>query len=180
VHWEDQPVRSRLTRAFASASRLIACAAVIWLSAAAGPIALAQNEAAPPPKDTIFARKILMGTIDLNMDEVENMLAPGGTLEHTEAREHLDIISVLLMAFPHMFAASTNQWKPGADRDPALGTFASPDVWTNYDDFYKRAADASKIAFAASRAKRIDEFRSLLAELRTACDSCHAGYLKTQ
>jgi hypothetical protein len=171
---------SRLTRAFASTSRFIACVPmVLWLSAA-GSIALAQNEAAPPPKDTIFARKILMGTIDLNMDEVETMLAPGGKLERADAREHLDIISVLLMAFPHMFAGSTNQWRPGADRDPALDTFASPDVWTSYDDFYKRATDASKIAFAASRAKRADDFKALVTELRTACNSCHASYLKTQ
>lgn len=152
--------------------------AALWLSAA-GSIALAQNEAGPPPKDTIFARKILMGTIDMNMDEVETMLAPGGKLEHTEAREHLDIISVLLMAFPHMFPASTNQWKPGADRDPALDTFASPDVWTAYDDFYKRASGASKTAFEASRAKRVDDLKALVAELRTACNSCHASYLKT-
>jgi len=180
MRWNDQPMRSSPTRAFASASRFIACVtALLWLSAA-GSIALAQNEAAPPPKDTIFARKIVMGTIDLNMDEVETMLAPGGKLEHTEAREHLDTISVLLMAFPHMFPASTNQWKQGADRDPALDTFASPDVWTRYDDFYKRAADASKIAFAASRASRADEFKALVAELRTACNSCHASYLKTQ
>jgi cytochrome c556 len=176
----EQPARPRLTRAFASNARFIACVlAALWLSWA-GSVAWAQSEAAPPPKDTIFARKIVMGMIDRNMDEVEGMLAPGGKLAHADAREHLDNISVMLMAFPHMFAASTNQWKPGADRDPALDTFASPDVWTSYDDFYKRAADASKIAFAASRAKRIDEFRALLADLRTACDSCHAGYLKTQ
>jgi cytochrome c556 len=151
--------------------------AALWLSAS-GSVALAQNEAAPPPKDTIFARKIVMGTIDMNMDEVETMLAPGGKLNDTDAREHLEIISVLLMAFPHMFPASTNQWKPGADRDPALDTFASPEVWTSYADFYERATSASKIAFEASRAKRADDFKALVAELRTACNSCHAGYLK--
>jgi cytochrome c556 len=153
--------------------------AAIGLSAA-GSIASAQNEAAPPPKDTIFARKILMGSIDMNMDEVETMLAPGGTLDHAEAREHLDIISVLLMAFPHMFAAATNQWKPDADRDPALDTFAAPEVWANYADFYRRATGASKIAFEASRARRADDFKALVAELRNACTSCHAAYLKTQ
>ena len=48
----------------------------------------------PPPKDTIFARKILMGAIDMNMDEIETMLAPGGKLDDAEAqrasRYHLD------------------------------------------------------------------------------------------
>ena len=35
----------------------------------------------PPPRDTIFARKIMMGAIDLNMDEIETMLAPEGKLD---------------------------------------------------------------------------------------------------
>jgi cytochrome c556 len=116
----------------------------------------------------------------MNMDEVETMLAPGGKLNDADAREHLDIISVLLMAFPHLFPANTNQWKPGADRDPGLDTFASPELWTAFADFYKRASGASKTAFDASRAKRVDEFKALVVELRTACNSCHASYLKTQ
>jgi len=53
---------------------------VLWLAAFAS-IAAAQNEAMPPPKDTIFARKIVMATIDVNMDEVETMLAQGGKLD---------------------------------------------------------------------------------------------------
>ena len=67
-----------------------------------------------------------------------------------------------------------------ADRDPGLDTFASPELWTAFADFYKRASGASKIAFDASRAKRVDEFKALVAELRTACNACHANYLKTQ
>ena len=37
------------------------------------------------------------------------------------------------------------------DRDPALDTFASPELWTNFAEFYRRASDASKLAFEASR-----------------------------
>jgi cytochrome c556 len=155
---------------------LVRLLTALWLAAA--PVALAQNEAAPPPKDTIFARKILMGAVDMNMDEVETMLAPEGKFDHVEAREHLDIISVLLMAFPHMFPASTNLWREGVERDPALDTFASPDLWTSFADFYQGAADASKLAFEASRARRAQDFRAQVAELRSACNSCHAKYLK--
>jgi len=143
-------------------------------------MAMAQDAAVPPAKDAIFARKIVMATIDMNMDEVETMLAPGGKLNDADAREHLDIISVLLMAFPHLFPAATNQWKPGVDRDAALDTFASPELWAAFPDFYKRASSASKIAFDASRAKRADEFKALVGELRAACNGCHAVYLKTQ
>jgi cytochrome c556 len=157
---------------------VIACALAAFLSLAGAPVWA--QDAAPPPKDTIFARKILMGAIDMNMDEVETMLAPGGKLELIEAREHLDTISVLLMAFPHMFLASTNQWQAGADRDAALDTFASPDLWTNFDDFYARAGAASKLAFAASQAQRVEDLTALVAELRMGCNSCHALYLKTR
>src|SRR6266700_2952268 len=51
-----------------------------------------QAQALPPPKDTIFARKILMGAIDMNMDEIETMLAPGGMVEAADAIEHADTI----------------------------------------------------------------------------------------
>jgi cytochrome c556 len=132
----------------------------------------------PPVKETIFARKILMGAIDMNMDEIETMLAPEGKLELAEAQEHAETISTMLMVFPHMFPPTTNQWKQGADRDPATDTFASPEVWTNFADFYQRATEASKIAWNASRAKRAADFRSLIVQLRERCNACHAVNLK--
>jgi cytochrome c556 len=163
----------------ASPLRIFCLSAAIWLLASHS-VSFAQNEAVPPAKDTIFARKILMGTVDMNMDEVETMLAPGGKLDVTDAREHLNTISVLLMAFPHLFPAVTNQWKGGADRDPALDTFASPELWSNFAEFYRRASEASKIAFEASRTARLNEFKTLVGQLRAACNSCHARFLKTE
>ena len=132
----------------------------------------------PAAKDTIFARKILMGAIDMNMDEIETMLAPEGKLELADAQEHAETISTMLMAFPHMFPPATNQWKQGADRDPATDTFASPEVWTNFADFYQRATEASKIAWNASRAKRATDFRLLITQLRDHCNACHAVNMK--
>jgi cytochrome c556 len=150
---------------------------------ATGGLALAQDRGVeaglPPPKDTIFARKILMGAIDMNMDEIETMLAPEGKLELADAQEHAETISTMLMAFPHMFPPATNQWKQGANRDPATDTFASPEVWTNFADFYQRATEASKVAWNASRAKRAADFRPLIAQLREHCNSCHAVNMKS-
>jgi cytochrome c556 len=134
----------------------------------------------PAARDTIFARKILMGAIDMNMDEIETMLAPEGKLVLADAEEHAETISTMLMAFPHLFPPPTNQWKPGADRDPATDTFANPDLWSNFADFYRRAAEASKIAWSASRAKRADEFRPLIGQLRQRCNACHALNMKTE
>lgn len=150
------------------------------LALLAGAAAHGQDQDLPPAKDTIFARKILMGAIDANMDEIETMLAPEGKLDLKDAREHADTISIMLMSFPHLFAPRTNQWKAGADRDPATDTFASPDVWTGFAAFYQRATAASKLAFEASKAKRADDFRPLIVQLRAACDGCHAAYMKTE
>jgi len=137
------------------------------------------DQPAPPPADTIFARKTLMNTINASMDEIEAMLAPGAKIESAEAREHADLISVLLMAFPHLFPPATNQWKEGASRDAAFDTYASPEIWLQFPDFYARAGSASKIALEASRAANRAEFQARILELRAACNSCHAAYQKS-
>jgi cytochrome c556 len=165
-------------RWLAGVSRAVAAAAVIaWTLAMLPDVVRAQE--LPAAKDTIFARKILMGAIDMNMDEIETMLAPEGKLDLAEGQEHSETISTMLMAFPHMFPPATNQWKAGAARDPATDTFASPDLWTNFADFYGRAAEASKIAWNASRARRAADFRALVVQLRERCNGCHALNLKT-
>ncbi|MGA9087741.1 MAG: cytochrome c [Bradyrhizobium sp.] len=148
-----------------------------WRSRCRWTPASAQEQ--PAARDTIFARKILMGAIDMNMDEVEIMLAPEDKLVLSDAQEHAETISTMLMAFPHLFPPATNQWKPGAERDPATDTFASPDLWSNFADFYQRATEASKIARSASRARRADEFRPLIGQLRERCNACHALNMKT-
>jgi cytochrome c556 len=148
------------------------------LAGVTSPIALAQDQTASTLKDEIFARKILMDTIDTNMDDIDWMLHSGKPVDLTQTYQHADTMSVMLMAFPHLFPPSTNQWQPNAKRDPARDTFASPDIWTNFMDFYQQATTASKLAFNASRSKREDDFRKTMATLRTACDSCHALYVK--
>src|SRR5206468_3746387 len=107
--------------------RVLRPAAALAVIVLVGSAAIGQEQ--PPLKDTIFARKILMGAIDMNMDEIETMLAPDGKLELSDAQEHAETISTMLLGFPHMFPPLTNQWKLGADRDPATDTFASPDLW---------------------------------------------------
>jgi cytochrome c556 len=134
------------------------------------------NLSAPPAEDTIFARKILMDSIGFNMDEIETMTSSSDKISLLDARNHADVISVMLQAFPHLFAPATNQWKPNVERDAATDTFAPPNAWTHYSDFYKRADAASNIALDASRAATESDFRTLAAKLRAACDSCHSAY----
>jgi cytochrome c556 len=141
--------------------------------------AFSQDAVPSALKDEIFARKILMDAIDSHMDAIDWMVNSGKAIDLARAAEHADTISVMLMAFPHLFPPSSNQWQPHAKRDPARDTFASPALWPNFADFYRRAAAASRIAFDASHAKRETNFKTQFAALRNACDSCHAAYLKT-
>jgi cytochrome c556 len=166
----------RFRPGFSSALAAVAAIAALTVAVPADP---ARTEELPSAKDTIFARKILMGAIDMNMDEIETMLAPEGKLQLADAQEHAETISTMLMAFPHLFPPATNQWTAGAARDPATDTFASPGLWTNFADFYQRATEASKIAWSASRAKRSADFRALITQLRERCNACHALNLKT-
>ena len=159
---------TRILQTFTLAYAVVSCA-----------IAFARENGVPPPKDTIFARKIMMNAIDMNMDEVETMLAPGGKLNLADAIEHADAISILLLGFPHLFPVTTNQWNPNATRDPATDTYASPGLWINFADFYRRAGAASKTALDATRAKTPEDFRARIVELRTQCNACHALYQKT-
>jgi cytochrome c556 len=164
-------------RSFSKSSGVLAGLVVLTLGIAAAPVFAGDQ---PPAKDTIFTRKIVMGEIDMNMDEIETMLAPEGKLELTDAQEHAEVISTLLMAFPHLFPPATNQWKEGATRDPATDTFANPAIWSNFSDFYEQASQASKIAWTASRAKKPDEFRAQIKELRLRCNGCHAQNMQPE
>ena len=142
-----------------------------------GSVALAQDQSAATPKDVIFARKILMDLIGRHMDDLEGMTS-SGKIDLAEGHDHADSISVMLMAFPHLFPPNSNEWKPNVERDPGRDTFAAPELWTSYADFYKRAAAASKVAYEASRAEKADQFKTIVGELRLACDSCHGIYFK--
>jgi len=154
----------------------IACAGVLATSL----VALAQDQSAATAKDVIFARKTMMDSISDNMDQIEMMISTG-KIDVADAHEHADTISVMLMAFPHLFPPASNQWKPNnADPDPVADTFASPDAWSKFSDFYQRATAASKTAFDVSRADKVDDLKTRAKELRVACNACHDLYLKTQ
>src|ERR1019366_817308 len=139
--------------------------------------ALGQNQNAASANDVIFARKTLMATIARDMYPIDEM-RQNGKYDLDKGRANADSISAMLMAFPHLFPATTNTWTDKAPRDPAVDTFASPTVWEAYVSFYKEAQAASKIAFDLSKAQNEVEFRTKARDLRLACDTCHADYQK--
>lgn len=142
------------------------------------PMASAQDQGAAIAKDAIFARKTVMSTLSDNFDQIEAMISTN-KIDLADAHEHADTVSVLLMAYPHLFPPASNQWKPNVDRDPGTDTYASPDVWSKFSDFYQRAAHASKTAYDMSRADKADDLKAGAKELRATCNACHAAYLKT-
>jgi cytochrome c556 len=142
-----------------------------------GPVALGQDQSAATPKDVIFARKILMGSIGDNMDELEGIIE-SGKIDVQHGASHADLVSVMMLAFPHLFPPASNEWKPNVDKDPGTDTFAAPEIWTRFADFYQRSSDAAKSAYNASRARNEEEFKKYVTELRADCDGCHALYQK--
>jgi cytochrome c556 len=166
------PTRMFMHRRTAAAVLLAAC--VIGSTS----LVLGQDQSAATPQDAIVARKTAMNTLSDKMDVIEAAIASGKKLDLEDGHGNADVISVLMMAFPHLFPPSTNQWKPNVDRDPATDTYASPDVWTKFADFYKQATAASKAAFDASRADDEGAFKVAITQLRASCNACHAAYLK--
>jgi cytochrome c556 len=142
-------------------------------------VALAQDQRAATAEDVIFARKTLMNFMCDKMADIERMIAMGH-IDLDGVRGSADAVSVMLMAFPHLFPSGSNQWSPAADPDPVAGTYASPELWSSFPDFYRLAAAAAQSAHDMSRADKIDDFKTHARQLRIICDTCHALYSENQ
>jgi cytochrome c556 len=123
------------------------------------------------PDDVVQARQLVMDGIDEEMHDID-LAGTGQPYKLEDLKAHADRISTLLSAFPHLFPPQT-QPSP----DAPVPTTASPAVWKEFADFYGRAAAAAKTALDASQADTLDHFKPLGAQLRGACDSCHAKYM---
>jgi cytochrome c556 len=167
------PSHPRARMAFGLAAAFVAAILTTGLAATA------QDKGAAAAADVIFARKTLMNFICEKMANIELMIALR-QIDLDAARRQADAISVMFTAFPHLFPASSNQWNPGADPDPATDTYASPELWTEFPDFYQRTEAAAQTAHAMSRAVNIDDFKTRARELRIICDTCHALYSENQ
>ncbi len=129
------------------------------------------------PVEVVLARRVLMAGVGRNMDEITGMIEDAGAFNLHEAREHADVISTMLLAFPHLFANETDTWSEKlAEDDPAHVSLALPTVWQHYDDFVARAQQASQTALDASFAATAEQFKALAKDLQQACDSCHQAY----
>ena len=170
------PFRRRILHFRAPLTIAIVCAGLAAAFLATSPMAIAQDQGAATAKDVIYARKTLMNFMCDKMADIERMIAMGH-IDLDGARGNADAISVMLMAFPHLFPPGSNLWNPdNPDPDPVTDTYASPEIWTKFPDFSRMAAAAARSAHDMSRVTRIDDFRTHARELRIVCDTCHALY----
>lgn len=149
-----------------------ACLALALIASSA---ALSQDPNPAAPKDVIFARKTLMGSIGTNMYVIDGMLETG-KIDLVSGRANAKSISAMLMTFPHLFPNNTNLWQPNGSGDPATDTLADTAIWESRSFFYKEAMAASNYAFSASRAENVADFRKSSMDLRQTCDGCHSTY----
>jgi cytochrome c556 len=163
---------SRLRRRFTRARLVVSCV-VIFLSL---PLVSSAQDA-DIASDVIAARKLLMDSIMNNMDKIQEMISERN-IKLNVSRDCADNIASMLVAFPHLFPPSSNQWREDVDLDPVKDTFASPDIWTEFADFSRRAAAAAATALELRRADNEDDVKRLYRALGVACDTCHALYMK--
>lgn len=127
------------------------------------------------PDDVVMARQLLMAGIDQEMGPIDRTTA-GQDLKLTDLQSRAYMINTLLAAFPHLFPPQT---KPVASLDGTpSASAAKPAIWQDFDDFYGKAQAAATIAYDASQAGSLDQFRELAKKLRGACDGCHARYMR--
>jgi cytochrome c556 len=151
--------------------------------AAASPFAARGQDKVPGltgadrPDDVVMARQLLMDGIDDAMREID-LAAGGREFKLDDLQAHAYAINIMQTAFPHLFPPQT---KPavGADGSPGT-TAAAPAIWQDFEDFYGKSQAAAALAFEASQAKTLDEFRDLGTRLRVACDGCHARYMRME
>jgi cytochrome c556 len=166
------PTLSGLKRR-AACAKLVVGWVVIFLSL---PL-MSSAQDADITSDVIAARKLLMDSIMNNMDKIQEMISERN-IKLDVSRDCADNIASMLTAFPHLFPPSSNRWREDVDPDPVKDTFASPDIWTEFADFSRRAAAAAATARELRRARNEDEVKQLYRALGIACDTCHALYMK--
>jgi cytochrome c556 len=165
----------RLVRGAKSASpyftTLVVCAVAIVAARAEQRVpGLTGIDHAP---DVVQARQLLMSGIEEEMQPID-VVAGGKDLPLDEVKSNAYRINIMLAAFPHLFPPQT---KPGPDE---YSTAAAPEIWQDFEAFYSQSDAAAKVAYDASQATAIDQFRDNAKKLRAACDGCHGKYMKVE
>jgi cytochrome c556 len=123
--------------------------------------------------DVIAARRS-HGSIMNNMDKIRGMISGAHRSRRKPRNAHT---SPRCRRLSRSVSAGSNQWKEDVDLDPVKDIW-SPDIWTEFADFSRRAAAAANTALELRRADNEDDVKRLYRALGIACDTCHALYMK--
>lgn len=165
-----------------------AAALAVAASGLLAPVPVSSQEALAtntPPGEVIFARRVLMGSMDVLMQEIEAFSADAArhnTEVEFEAAQVADELSVMLQLVAHLYPAGTDIWSEEAEAaDPTGVTLATPELWAQFPEFYRQANEAAEHAFALSRQTPRDAaWRESAADLRGRCESCHTAFSRFQ
>lgn len=161
-----------------------ALAAIVAIGAAAQESEGASVEAAAPvegqgwtgltnPMDVIAARGALMAEMEQLMIPIDSYTA-GDVYDLDMLRENAAGVARLLTVVPHLFPPTTNLYDPDAEIPVTL---AQPELWENFDTFYRLATAASGVADEASSTQDPEAFRQQGLAIRAACAACHDTFL---
>lgn len=115
------------------------------------------------------------------MTELENLMRPLDSFTAGEAHDRAELrsasvtMSEKLRTLPRLFPPATNLYDPAAATPVTL---ALPSIWQDFATFSALAEGASTAATNVSTAGDPAELRAAGLALRTACDACHALYLR--
>ncbi|HVZ13199.1 MAG TPA: cytochrome c [Bauldia sp.] len=141
--------------------------AVIGVGIAA--LALVVAGAAFGDDDPVHARQQLMKMNNASAKAAFGMIKGTTPYDATQAAAQMNQIATDIETFVTLLPP---------DSANAAGTYASPDIWTNMDDFKALATklDTDAKAAAAAAAGGVDAFKVAFAAVNSDCSACHKKY----
>ena len=126
------------------------------------------------PEELIEARRALMDRAEDLMKPIDSFTV-GEPADPKELRANAETIGAMLHAVPHLFPPTTNRFDPEAHDPPTL---ALPTIWQRFAAFETFAENAQRMAAALETSEDGEPLRAASVQLRSACDACHAGFMK--
>jgi cytochrome c556 len=142
--------------------------------AAAGPGAEPGWTGVTEPEEVIEARRVLMTEAERLMKPIDSFIV-GESADAAQLHENAASLEALLLALPHLFPPTTNQFDPAAHDPP---TTALPTIWQRFPAFLTFAESAERAAGALRDANDTEALSAASARLRGTCDACHASFMK--
>lgn len=144
--------------------------ALICAAALTAAPALAQDI----PDSVVFGRQVLMAEMEGQLGPAD-LAAIGEDFDLGAAQRGASAVSAMLTATPYLFPEGTDADATANDDFPST---ALPAIWENFESFRAMANQSSQMAFDLSQISDEAAFRAKAAELRAACNACHAAFMQ--